>query len=159
MNSKQREVLQFFLNFKTAREDQVIRLTKCNKSDIEFLLTNKYIEKNKEPEVYYHKLRGLDVKFVVALDVICRCEKIISNFNKGKFPVIVTFEAENTTFDVIVAKAIEQSRIFRELDKISFSDKIIIIVENKEKCDITEINTDRETLISTYPLSVIAKVN
>ena len=57
MNSKQREVLQFFLNFKTAREDQVIRLTKCNKADIEFLLTNKYIEKNKEPEVYFEKKR------------------------------------------------------------------------------------------------------
>lgn len=159
MTSKQREVLQFFLNYKTAREDQVIRLTKCNKSDIDYLLSNKFIEKNSEPDVYYHKLRGLDIKFVVALDVICRCEKIISNFNKGKFPVIVTFEAENTTFDVIVAKSIEQSRIFKELDKISFSDKIIIIVENKEKCDITEIKTDRETLISTYPLSVIAKVN
>lgn len=159
MNKKQNEVLQFLLNYKTAREDQIIQLTKCTKNDLDYLLSNKLIIKNNEPEVYYHKLRGLDIKFVVALDVVCKCEKNITDFHKGRFPVIISFMAENTTFDVIVAKAIEQTRIFQELDKISFSDKIIIIIENKERYDITEIKTDREVLISAYPLQEIAKVN
>lgn len=159
MNKKQSEVLQFLLQFKTAREDQLIKLTECSKVDIDYLLSNKLIVKNSNPDVYYHKLKGLDVKFTVALDVICRCQKNISSFTKGKFPVIITFVAENTTFDIIVAKQIEQTRIFQELDRISFSDKIIIIIENKEKCDISEINTKREVLVSTYPLNAIAKVN
>lgn len=159
MNKKQNEVLQFLLNFKTAREDQIIKLTKCTKADLDWLLSNKLIVKSNNPDVYYHKLRGLDIKFVVALDVICRCQKDISNFSKGKFPVIISFEADNTTFDVIVAKEIEQTRIFQELDKISFSDKIIIIIENKEKYDISEIRTEREVLISVYPLQEIAKIN
>lgn len=159
MTKKQNEVLQFLYDFKTAREDQIIRLTKCNKADIDYLLSNKLIIKNEKPAVYYHKLRGLDIKYVVALDAVCRCEKKISNFTKGKFPVTVTFDVENTTFDVIVAKTIEQKRIFQELDKISFSDGIIIIVENEQNCNIGEINTDREVLICAYPLKVIGKVN
>lgn len=159
MTKKQNEVLQFLLNFKTAREDQITKLTNCTKSDIEYLLSNKLIVKNNNPDVYYHKLRGCDIKFVVALDVICRCQKDISNFNKGKFPVIISFVVDNTTFDVIVATKLEQTRIFQELDKISFSDKIIIIIENKQSYDISEIRTDREVLISVYPLKEIAKVN
>lgn len=159
MNKKQNEVIQFLLQFKTAREDQLIQLTNCTKQDIDYLLRNKLIIKNNEPKVYYHKLRGIDIKFTVALDVICMCQKDIMDFYKAKFPVILSFIAENTTFDVIVAKDIEQKRIFQELDKISFSDKIIIIIENREKYDIADITTQREVLISTYPLKVIAKIN
>lgn len=159
MNKEQATLHQFFLNYKTAREDQILKLTKCKRDDLDYLVRNKMIIKNNEYGAYYHKLRGFDIKFVVALDVICRCEKNISNFTKGKFPVIITFDAENTTFDVIVAKQIEQSRIFKQLDKISSSDKIIIVIENEEKCNITEIETDREVLICTYPLKIIAKVN
>lgn len=159
MNKKQNEVMQFLLNFKTAKEEQLIKLTECSKSDLDYLLSNKLIIKNNNPDVYYHKLRGIDVKFPVALDVICMCQKNISNYSKGKFPVIITFDAENTTFDVIVAKTIEQSRIFQELDKISFSDRIIIVIENEEECDISEIKTDREVLICTYPIKTFSKLN
>lgn len=159
MNKKQNEVIQFLLQFKTAREDQLIKLTNCTKQDIDYLLSNKLIIKNNEHKVYYHKLRGIDIKFTVALDVICMYQKDIMDFYKAKFPVILSFIVENTTFDVIVAKDIEQKRIFQELDKISFSDKIIIIIENKKKYDISDITTHREVLISTYPLKVIAKIN
>lgn len=159
MNKKQNEVLQFLLKYNTAREEQIMQLTKCSKADLDYLLSNKLIEKNNNTNLYFHKLRGLDIKFSIALDIICKNEKNISNFYKGRFPVIIFFDVENTTFDVIVAKTIEQTRIFQELDKISFADKIIIIIENQEKFNITDINTDREVLICTYPLKIIAKVN
>ena len=159
MTKKQNEILQFLLKFQTSREDQLIELLNCTKGDIDYLLSNKLIIIDAQTSLLYHKLKGLDIKFMIALDVICRYKKIILNYEKAKFPIIISFISENTTFDIIVAKTIEQSRIFEMLDKISFSDKIIIIIENKEMCDISKINTDREVLICTYPLKVIAKVN
>ena len=159
MNKKQAEVLQFLFEFKTAREDQIIRLTKCTKEDIEYLLYNKLIVKGDRPGTYYHKLKSFDIKFVIALDFICRGQKEITNYTKGKFPVTATFIVDNTAFDVIVARTMEQKRIFQELDKISSSDGIIIVIEDGEKCDISEIKTKREVLICTYPIKVVAKVN
>lgn len=159
MNKKQNEVLQFLLNFKTASEEQLIKLTNCSVQDINYLLTNKLILKDKDTNLIYHKLRGLDVKFMVALDVICKYQSCLQNYAKAKFPVILTFIVENISYDVIVAKAIEQERIFEMLDDISSSDRIILIIENKEMYDIAEIKTNRECLICEYPLKVIGKVN
>lgn len=159
MNKKQNEVLQFLLSFKTATEEQLIKLTNCSMQDINYLLTNKLILKDKSTNLIYHKLRGLDVKFMVALDVICKYRLDLQNYSKAKFPVIITFMIENITYDVIVAKAIEQNRIFEILDDISSSDRIILVIENKEEYDISKIKTNRECLICTYPLKIIGKVN
>lgn len=159
MNKKQNEVLQFLLSFKTATEEQLIKLTNCSMQDINYLLTNKLILKDKNTNLIYHKLRGLDVKFMVALDVICKYKSNLENYAKAKFPVIITFMIEKITYDVIVAKAIEQDRIFETLDDISFSDRIILVIENKGKYDISKIKTNRECLICTYPLKIIGKVN
>lgn len=159
MNKKQNEVLQFLLSFKTATENQIIKLTNCSTEDINYLLTNKLILKDKNTNMIYHKLRGLDIKFMIALDVVCKYQSNIQSFLKGKFPVIITFVIENITYDVIVAKTIEQKRIFEMLDEVSHSDRIILIIENKEKYDISDIRTSRECLICSYPLKVIGKVN
>ena len=159
MTKKQNEVLQFLLKFKTATEQQLIKLTNCNMQDINYLLTNKLILKDKNTNMIYHKLRGFDIKFMIALDVVCKYQSNIQTYSKAKFPVIITFLIENITYDIIVAKAIEQKRIFEELDNISSSDKIILVIENKEKYDIEDIKTDRECLICSYPLKIIGKVN
>lgn len=159
MNKKQNEVLQFLLTFKTATEQQLIKLTDCNIQDINYLLTNKLIMKDKDTNLIYHKLKGLDVKFMVALDIICKYKPNIQSYGKAKFPVIITFSIQNVTYDVIIAKTIEQKRIFEIIDDVSFSDRIILVIENKEKYDISEIKTNRECLICTYPLKIIGKVN
>ena len=159
MNKKQNEVLQFLLTFKTATEEQLIKLTNCSIQDINYLLTNKLIMKDKDTNMIYHKLKGLDVKFMVALDIICKYKPDIQSYGKAKFPVIVTFSIQNITYDVIIAKTIEQKRIFEMVDEVSFSDRIIFVIENKEVYDISEIKTSRECLICTYPLKIIGKVN
>ena len=80
MNKKQNEVIQFLLKFKTATENQLIKLTNCNMQDINYLLTNKLIIKDKETGLIYHKLRGLDIKFMVALDLICKYQKDLQGY-------------------------------------------------------------------------------
>ena len=127
--------------------------------DINYLLTNKLIIKDKETGLIYHKLRGLDIKFMVALDLICKYQKDLQMYDKGKFPVIISFVVENITYDIIVARLIEQKRIFEMLDEVSSSDKIILVIENKELYNIEDIKTNRECLICEYPLKVIGKVN
>ncbi len=159
MNRKQNEVLKFLFTFKTATEKQLIELTDCTIHDINYLLTNKLIFKDKNTNMIYHKLRGVDVKFMVALELVCKYKPNIQNYEKAKFPVIITFSIKNITYDVIVAKSIEQKRIFEMLDEISFSDKIILVIENKEKYDISDVKTNRECLICLYPLKIIGKVN
>lgn len=159
MTKKQSEVMQFILNFKTATEEQIIKLTGCSTQDISYLLTNKLILKDRESGLIYHKIRGIDVKFMIALDLICIYQKDLQSYSKGKFPVIISFIAYNTSYDIIVAKKIEQNRICEMLDEISFSDKIILVIENKETLDVSYIKTDRECLICIYPLQIIKKVN
>ena len=80
-------------------------------------------------------------------------------YDKGKFPVIISFVVENITYDIIVARLIEQKRIFEMLDEVSSSDKIILVIENKELYNIEDIRTNRECLICEYPLKVIGKIN
>lgn len=159
MTKKQNEVMQFMLNFKTATEEQIIKLTKCNVQDISYLLSNQLIIKDKETGLIYHKIRGIDVKFMIALDVICMYKEELQSYNKSKFPVIISFVAYDVSYDIIVSKEIEQKRICELLDEISFSDRIILIIENKETLDVSYINTNREILICTYPLEIIKKVN
>ena len=159
MNKKQNEVIQFLLKFKTATENQLIKLTNCSNQDIKYLLTNKLIIKDKETGLIYHKLRGLDIKFMVALDLICKYQKDLQMYDKGKFPVIISFIVENISYDIIVARLIEQKRIFEMLDEVSSSDKIILVIENKELYNIEDIRTNRECLICEYPLKVIGKIN
>ncbi len=159
MNKKQNEVIQFLLKFKTATENQLIKLTNCSNQDINYLLTNKLIIKDKETGLIYHKLRGLDIKFMVALDLICKYQKDLQMYEKGKFPVIISFIVENISYDIIVARLIEQKRIFEMLDEVSSSDKIILVIENKEMYNIEDIKTNRECLICEYPLKIIGKIN
>lgn len=159
MNKKQNEVIQFLLKFKTATENQLIKLTNCSNQDIKYLLTNKLIIKDKETGLIYHKLRGLDIKFMVALDLICKYQKDLQMYEKGKFPVIISFIVENISYDIIVARLIEQKRIFEMLDEVSSSDKIILVIENKEMYNIEDIKTNRECLICEYPLKIIGKIN
>ena len=184
MNKKQNEVIQFLLKFKTATENQLIKLTNCSNQDInylltnkliikdketgliyhklrglDYLLTNKLIIKDKETGLIYHKLRGLDIKFMVALDVICKYQKDLQIYEKEKFPVIINFIVENISYDIIVARLIEQKRIFEMLDEVSSSDRIILVIENKEMYNIEDIKTNRECLICEYPLKIIGKIN
>lgn len=159
MTKKQNEVMQFMLNFKTATEKQILKLTDCTSQDISYLLTNKLISKDRETGLIYHKLKGIDVKFMVALDVICMYKKDLQSYYKAKFPVIISFIVDDISYDIIVSKSIEQKRICELLDEISFSDKIILIIENEEKLNVSCIKTNRECLICTYPLKIIKKVN
>ena len=48
----------------------------------------------------YHKLRGFDIKFMIALDVVCKYQSNIQTYSKAKFPVIITFLIENITYVV-----------------------------------------------------------
>lgn len=159
MTKKQNEVLQFLLVFNTATVKQLIQLTNCTVQDINYLLSNKLIEKDKKTNFIYHRIRGFDVKVMVALDIICKYKKDIQKYSKGRFPSIINFTVDDTTYDIIVARTIEQESILQKLDEKSFADKVILVIENKEMYNVADINTNRECLICTYPLQIIAKVN
>lgn len=159
MNKKQNEIVQFLLKVNCCKESQIIEFLDCSKEDINYLLNNKIIIKKNE--IIYSKIREklIDVRYCIAIEILIRYKDIAKEYKKGVYPVLLTFIANNTKCDIIVAKEIEQETILRELDKMSDSDKVILVLENSEKYDRKLIKTNKSCLICKYPLEIIDKVN
>ena len=53
MNKKQNEIIEFLSKFKSCNEEQLIFFTNCTKHDINYLLTEKLILKDKDTRLLY----------------------------------------------------------------------------------------------------------
>ena len=154
MNKSQNEILQFLSKFKSCTQNQLLFFTKCTIQDINYLLNSNLIVKDEKTKIFHLKMKKLDVRTAVALDVV------IKEFRYSKnFPVIFnTITNENKTCDIAVVRNIEQVTIFEKLGDYSKADMIIIVLENAEY-DRTLIKTNKEVLICKYPIEIIDKIN
>ena len=160
MNKNQNEILQFLSKFKSCTENQLLFFTKCTIQDINYLLNSNLIVKDEKTKIFHLKMKKLDVRTAVALDVVIKAYKEIKEFRYSKnFPVIFnTITNENKTCDIAVVRNIEQVTIFEKLGDYSKADMIIIVLENAEY-DRTLIKTNKEVLICKYPIEIIDKIN
>ena len=158
MNKKQSEVMQFLLKFDCCKEEQLINFLDCSKEDIAYLLNEKLIIK--KDDLIYSKIKEkvFDIRYCIAIEVLCLYKDKIQSLKKGKYPVLVEFVVDGISCDVIVAKNIEQESIFKDLYKISNADSIIIILENPTY-NKENIKTKKQCLICKYPLEIIDKLN
>ena len=160
MTNVQNNILHFLSKFKSCSEEQLIFFTNCSTQDISYLLKNNLIVKDDKTKLLYLKMKKVDVRTAVALDVI----KLIKNDIKDigyskKLPVIFTdITTENKVCDIAVIRHIEQETVFKKLDNYSRADKIIMVLEN-DNYNKNLIDTTKEVLICLYPIKIVDVIN
>lgn len=154
------EILKFLSKYKSCSIEQLMFFTKCTIQDVHYMINSNFIVKDEKTGLLHHKLRPLDIRTSVALDVIRSIFNNIKECRHSKnFPVILTVTTNaNTTCDIAVVRHIEQDVVFQKIDQYSKADKLIIVLEN-ENYNKNKINTRKEVLICTYPINIIGKIN
>ena len=160
MTSKQNEIVKFLSKYKSSTEEQLIFFTQGTLQDINCLLSERLIVKDEKTKILYLRMKKLDVRAAVALDVIKAISKEIKEFYPSKkFPVMLTtITNENLVCDIAVVRGIEQEMVFKKIKEYSNADKLIVVLEN-DKYENSLINTTKEVLICKYPIQIIDKVN
>lgn len=161
MNDKQRKITKLLWNFQSLREEHVKRICNCEDTDINFLIANRAIVKDKKTKILnYNNKKEVNNRNVVAFDVVMEYLERNPKIKKAKHPVNVTVETEKYTYDIIAIKEIEMDNLFERIDEVSFSDRVIIIIETKKEYERKFINTKRPCYICTYPpLEIVDAIN
>ena len=152
--------MQFLSKFKSCSQEQLIFFTGCSIQDINYLISSNFIVRDLKTNLLHHKMKKVDVRTAVALDVVKIIKNEIKDFGYSRnFPVIFSMiTLENKTCDIVVVRKIEQEIVFKKLMEYSNADKIIIVLEN-DNYDKRLINTKKEVLICKYPIEIIDKIN
>lgn len=160
MTKVQNSALQFLSKFKSCSEEQLMFFTNCSIQDIQYLISSNLIIKDERTKLLYLKMKKVDVRTAVALDVVKMIKNDIKDIGYSKrFPVIFTvLTNEKIVCDIAVVRHIEQDTVFKKLRDYSNADKIIIVLENNQY-NRKLINTNKEVLICSYPIKIIDKIN
>lgn len=160
MTKKQNDIMQFLSKFKSCNYEQLIDFTGCSVQDIKYLIAANFIVLDDKTKLLHHKMRKVDVRTAIALDVIKLVKDNIKECMYSRnFPVIFTIiTLDNQICDIAVIRKIEQETVLKRLKDYSKADKIIIVLEN-EKYNKDLINTKQEVLICKYPIQIIDKIN
>lgn len=159
MNKKQNEIIQFLLKVICCKENQLIDFLDCSKEDINVLLNSKIIIK--KDGIIYSKIRErmIDVRYCIAIEILIKYKDNIKEYKKEKYPVLLSFIANNIKYDIIIAKKIEQKTILKNLDEMTNGEKVIIVLEDVNEYDRELITSTKKCLICKYPLEIIDKIN
>ena len=160
MTKTQNNIMQFLSKFKSCSQEQLIFFTGCSIQDINYLISSNFIVRDLKTNLLHHKMKKVDVRTAVALDVVKIIKNEIKDFGYSRnFPVIFSMiTLKNKTCDIVVVRKIEQEIVFKKLMEYSNADKIIIVLEN-DNYDKRLINTKKEVLICKYPIEIIDKIN
>lgn len=160
MTSNQNNALQFLSKFKSCSKEQLMFFAECSVQDINYLIASNFIVLDEKTKLLHHKMKKVDVRTAVALDVVRLIKNEIKDYGYSKnFPVIfTTVTIDNQICDIAVVRKIEQETVFKRLKDYSRADKIIIVLENEEY-DKNLISSTKEVLICKYPIQIIDKIN
>lgn len=159
MNEIKNRIVKLLWDFQSLREEHIIKICNCTRSDIDVLIANKVLVRDKTTGIISHKAKKVNNRNVVAFDVVMEYLDRNPEIKKGKHPVNVTLKTRYTSYDIIAIKEEETEKLYEEIDTISNADKIIIIIETKNYIK-RKINTTRECYICTYPpLEIVDKLN
>ena len=75
MTKTQNNIMQFLSKFKSCSQEQLIFFTGCSIQDINYLISSNFIVRDLKTNLLHHKMKKVDVRTAVALDVV----KIIKN--------------------------------------------------------------------------------
>ena len=159
VNEKLKQISKLLWDFESLREEHVLKLCNCLESDINYLISKNVIIKDKNTKILRYNNKTINNRNIVAFDVVMEYLDRNVKVKKAKYPVNVTMQTNEFTYDIISIKEIEVDTLFENIDKISKADKIIIIIETKNYIK-KFINTKRPCCICTYPLlEIVDKIN
>ena len=158
MNEKQHKIVKLLWQFNSLREKHILRLCNCSTTDIDVLIANKTLIREKTGIIRYRP-KEVNNRNVAAFDVIMEFLERNPKIKKGKFPVSVKMQIGYINYDIIAVKEKEIDNLYKNIDSISNADKIIIIIETKNYKN-KKINTNKECLICKYPpIEIVDKIN
>lgn len=160
MTKVQNDILQFLSKYKSCTMEQLLFFTKCTIQDVNYMISSNFIVEDEKTKLIHHKIKRVDVRVAIALEVIKTIFKDIRTFEASKnFPIILkAITIENQTCDIGVIRSIEQETVLKKIDSYSKAEKLILVLENNQY-NKELINTNKEVLICTYPIKIIDKIN
>ena len=159
MTEKQNKIIKLLWDFQSLRETQILRICNCTPDDIDFLVSQKALVREKDSKIIRGQGKEFNNRNIVAFDVVMEYLERKAEIKKGKRPVNVTLKTRYISYDIIAIKEDEIEYLYDNIDNLSSADKIIIIIQTKQYMR-KKINTDRECLICTYsPLEIVDKIN
>jgi len=159
VNEKHKQILKLLWEFQSLRENQVFKVCKCSETDINYLIANKAIIKEKNTKILRYNGKEINIRNIAAFDVVLEYLERNPKLKKGKYPISVSMEIGDSTYDIIAIKEIEANTLFERIDEISRADKVVIIIETKEYFKKV-INTKRPCCICIYPnLKIVDMIN
>lgn len=159
MTEKHKEIAKLLLDFDSLKVEQVLKICDCTENDVNVLIANKSIKREKNSKILRHSSRNINSRNIAAFDVVIEYLDRNPVLSKANYPINVTMKVQNLSYDIIAIKEMEIDSLFEKIDKISKADKLIIIVETKQYIKKI-IKTNKPCLICTYPpLEIVDKVN
>ncbi len=159
MNEKQNKIAKLLWDFQSLREEHILKVCDCTINDIDVLVANKVLVRDKKTNIIRYRTKEMNNRNVAAFDVVMDYLERNPEIKKGKYPVNVTLKTRYVSYDIIAIKEDEIDNLYKNIDSISKSDKLIIIIETKNYMK-KKINTKRPCYICTFPpLKIIEKVN
>ena len=159
LNEKQNKIIKLLWDFQSLRESHIIRICDCTINDIDFLVAQKALIREKNSKIIRHQGKEINNRNIIAFDVVMEYLDRNPEIKKGNRPVNVTIKTRYISYDIIAIKEDEIENLYENINNISSADKIIIIIQTKRYVK-KKINTDRECLICTYsPLVIVDKIN
>ena len=153
------KIQKLLWDFNSLREDHIIKICGCTSNDIDFLVSKKVLVRDKNTGIIRHHGKEINNKNVVAFDVVMEYLERNPRIFKGNYPINVTLKTKYNSYDIIAIKENEINKLYENIDTISKSNKIIIIIETKQYIK-KKINTKRECLLCVFPpLKIVDKLN
>ena len=160
VNDKQKQISKLLWDFQSLREEHVLKICNCTENDINCLIANKVLTKDKNTGILkYNNKQEMNNRNIVAFDVVMQYLDRNPRLKKAKHPINVSMKTDYYTYDIIAIKEVETDALFEKLDEISTSERIIIIIETKQYIK-KFVNTKRPCYICTYPpLEIVDRIN
>lgn len=157
MSEKHKQIIKLLWDFQSLREEQIIKMCKCNENDINYLIAQNAITRDRDTKILKYKGKEINSRNIVAFDVVMNYLDRNAKVKKARHPINVSMTTDFFTYDIIAIKEAEVDTLFEKLDEISNSEKIIVIIETKQYINRV-INTKRPVCICTYPPHDIALI-
>ena len=70
MNDKHKQILKLLWDFQSLREENILKICNCTESDINFLIANKVIVKDKYNKILKYNGKEINNRNIKAFDVV-----------------------------------------------------------------------------------------
>ena len=104
MNDKQKHIAKLLWDFESLRENQVMKICNCTENDINNLIANKVISKDRNTNILKYNNKQINNRNIVAFDVVMEYLDRNPVLKKARHPINVFMKTDYYTYDIITIK-------------------------------------------------------